>query len=57
VRKTNVVAFVGLGSQNLGLITIAKAVFGSNPLINPDVLTMAFQVDKKVIDYLEKQFT
>ncbi|XP_062175994.1 germin-like protein subfamily 1 member 13 [Alnus glutinosa] len=55
VGKTNIVAFAGLSNQNPGL-TIAKAVFGSNPLINPDVLTKAFQVDKKVIDYLEKQF-
>ncbi|XP_059436313.1 germin-like protein subfamily 1 member 7 [Corylus avellana] len=56
VRKTNAVAFAGLGSQNPGLITIAKAVFGSNPLINLDVLSKAFQVDKDVIKYLEKQF-
>ncbi|GLT69098.1 hypothetical protein SLA2020_412770 [Shorea laevis] len=54
--KTNAVAFAGLSSQNPGLIIIANAVFGSNPLINPDVLTKAFQVDKNVIDYLEKQF-
>ena len=54
--KTNAIAFAGLCSQNPGLITIAKAVFGSNPLINPNVLSKAFQVDKHVIEYLEKQF-
>ncbi|KAF3949659.1 hypothetical protein CMV_024499 [Castanea mollissima] len=54
--RTNAVAFAGLSSQNPGLITIANAVFGSNPPINPDVLTKAFQLDKNVVDYLQKQF-
>ncbi|KAB1207167.1 Germin-like protein 12-1 [Morella rubra] len=56
VGKTNAVAFAGLSSQNPGVITIANAVFGSNPPINPDVLTKAFQVDKNVVNYLQKQF-
>ncbi|GLT53917.1 hypothetical protein SLA2020_271520 [Shorea laevis] len=56
VGKTNAVVFAGLNSQNPRLIIIANVVFGSNSLINPDVLTKAFQVDKNVIDYLEKQF-
>ncbi|KAK6932074.1 Cupin 1 [Dillenia turbinata] len=56
VGKTNAIAFAGLSSQNPGVITIANAVFGSNPSINPDVLTKAFQVDKNVTDYLQKQF-
>ncbi|KAM7530432.1 hypothetical protein LguiB_033842 [Lonicera macranthoides] len=56
VGKTNAVAIAALSSQNPGVITIANAVFGSNPPISPDVLTKAFQVDKKVIDYLQKQF-
>ncbi|KAB1207163.1 putative germin-like protein 2-1 [Morella rubra] len=43
-------------SQNPGVITIANAVFGSNPPINSDVLTKAFQVDKNVVNYLQKQF-
>uniref|UniRef100_A0A2N9ELC0 Cupin type-1 domain-containing protein n=1 Tax=Fagus sylvatica TaxID=28930 RepID=A0A2N9ELC0_FAGSY len=37
------------------VITIANAIFGSNPPINPDVLTKAFQLDKDVINYLQKQ--
>ncbi|KAK7839216.1 putative germin-like protein 2-2 [Quercus suber] len=53
---SNAVAFAGLSSQNPGLITIANAVFGSNPPINPDVLAKAFQLDKNVVDYLQKQF-
>ncbi|KAH7543384.1 hypothetical protein FEM48_Zijuj02G0178400 [Ziziphus jujuba var. spinosa] len=52
----NAVAFAALSSQNAGVITIANAVFGSDPRINPDVLTKAFQVDKNIIDYLQKQF-
>ncbi|EOY10767.1 PREDICTED: germin-like protein subfamily 1 member 20 [Theobroma cacao] len=56
VGKTNAVAFAGLSSQNPGVITIANAVFGSNPPINPDVLTGAFQLDKKVVKYLQSRF-
>ena len=56
VGHTNAVAFSGLSSQNPGLITIADAVFGSNPPINPDVLAKAFQLDKTVVNYLEKIF-
>ncbi|KAH7543364.1 hypothetical protein FEM48_Zijuj02G0176400 [Ziziphus jujuba var. spinosa] len=52
----NALAFAALGSQNPGVITIANAVFGSDPRINPDVLSKAFQVDKNIIDYLQKQF-
>ena len=54
--NTNAVAFAGLSSQNPGVITIANAVFGSEPPINGDVLTKAFQVDKNVVNYLQKQF-
>ncbi|CAB4299421.1 unnamed protein product [Prunus armeniaca] len=43
-------------NQNPGVITIAKAVFGSQPPINSDVLAKAFQVDDNVVDNLQKQF-
>ncbi|PIN00528.1 hypothetical protein CDL12_26968 [Handroanthus impetiginosus] len=56
VGHENAVAFAGLSSQNPGVITIANAVFGSDPPINKDVLIKAFQVDRKVIDYLQAQF-
>ncbi|KAL0378162.1 UNVERIFIED_CONTAM: Germin-like protein subfamily 1 member 16 [Sesamum radiatum] len=56
VGNTNAVAFAGLSSQNPGVITIANAVFGSDPPISSDVLTKAFQVDKNVIKYLQGQF-
>ncbi|KAG5614699.1 hypothetical protein H5410_014523, partial [Solanum commersonii] len=45
--KTKTVAFAGLSSQNPGVITIANAVFGSDPPISDDVLAKAFQIDKK----------
>ena len=56
VGKTKAVAFAGLSSQNPGVITIANAVFGSNPAINPDVLTKAFQLDKDVVKSLQSKF-
>ncbi|XWS42630.1 hypothetical protein CRYUN_Cryun16bG0030300 [Craigia yunnanensis] len=52
VGKTNAVAFAALSSQNPGVITIANAVFGSNPPINPDVLVKAFQLDKNMVKNL-----
>nr|POE53716.1 germin-like protein subfamily 1 member 20 [Quercus suber] len=56
IGETNALAFSGLSSQSPGLITIANAIFGSNPPINPNVLAKAFQLDKSVVDYLQKQF-
>ena len=56
VGHTNAVAIAALGSQNPGVITIANAVFGSNPPISADVLTKAFQLDKNVVDYLQSSF-
>jgi len=50
------VAIAGLSSQNPGVITIANAVFGSNPRIPIDVLEKAFQVDKQIIEELMAQF-
>ncbi|KAK8634024.1 hypothetical protein V6N13_014853 [Hibiscus sabdariffa] len=54
--NTPAVAFAGLSSQNAGVITIANAVFGSNPPINPDVLTKAFQLDRNVVTHLQSLF-
>ncbi|KAJ9551393.1 hypothetical protein OSB04_015438 [Centaurea solstitialis] len=47
------VAIAALSSQNPGAITIANAVFGSNPDINADILAKAFQVDKNVDPFIE----
>ncbi|GFY87462.1 RmlC-like cupins superfamily protein [Actinidia rufa] len=54
--KTNAVALAALSSQNPGVITIANAVFRSDPKISADVLTKAFQVDKKVGQQLNMAF-
>ncbi|KAE8734642.1 Germin-like protein subfamily 1 member 7 [Hibiscus syriacus] len=56
IGHTNAVAFAGLSSQNPGVITIANAVFGSDPAINPDVLAKAFQLDKNIVKQLQSQF-
>ncbi|KAK1280347.1 putative germin-like protein 2-1 [Acorus gramineus] len=50
------VAIAALSSQNPGVITIANAVFGSNPPISDDVLAKAFQVDKNMVDRIQAQF-
>nr|CAB3482349.1 unnamed protein product [Digitaria exilis] len=50
------VAIAALSSQNPGAITISNAVFGSKPSIADDVLAKAFQVEKKVVDWLQAQF-
>ncbi|KAF8408738.1 hypothetical protein HHK36_004806 [Tetracentron sinense] len=52
----NAVAIAALSSQNPGVITIANAVFGSNPPIAAEVLTKAFQVDKSVVDWVRSKF-
>ncbi|KAJ8760574.1 hypothetical protein K2173_015241 [Erythroxylum novogranatense] len=57
VGKGNAFAFVGYSSQNPGVITIANAVFRSKPPISADLLAKAFQVDKSVINYLQKQLS
>ncbi|KAJ0586621.1 hypothetical protein HanOQP8_Chr04g0130801 [Helianthus annuus] len=49
-------AIAGLSSQNPGVITIANAVFGSNPDIDADVLAKAFQVDIKVVQQIQSKF-
>ncbi|CAH9136814.1 unnamed protein product [Cuscuta epithymum] len=56
IGKSNAVSLSGLSSQNPGVITIGNAIFGSNPPIDSDVLTKAFHVDTKVIEYLQSQF-
>ncbi|KAH7545551.1 hypothetical protein FEM48_Zijuj01G0105600 [Ziziphus jujuba var. spinosa] len=52
----NAVSISALSSQNPGVITIANAVFGSNPRIEDSVLTKAFQVDKSIISRLQDPF-
>ncbi|XP_059298150.1 putative germin-like protein 2-1 [Lycium ferocissimum] len=52
----NVVAIGALSSQNPGVISIANAVFGSEPAIETDVLAKAFQVDKSVATLIQSKF-
>ncbi|KAF2287485.1 hypothetical protein GH714_000868 [Hevea brasiliensis] len=54
IAKTKAVAFAGLSSQNPGVITMADAIFGPDLPINPDVLAKAFQLDKDVVEKLQK---
>ncbi|GJV51245.1 zinc finger, CCHC-type containing protein [Tanacetum coccineum] len=42
-------AIAGLSGQNLGVITIANAVFGSNPDISRDILAKAFQTNVNIL--------
>ncbi|WCJ43708.1 RmlC-like cupins superfamily protein [Euphorbia peplus] len=56
IAKTKGLAFAGLSSQNPGVITIANAVFGPNPPINPDVLAKAFMLDPYVVKDLQNKF-
>ena len=50
------VAIAALSSQNPGVITIANTVFGSKPDISGDILSKAFQVDKKIVSQLQVTF-
>ncbi|KAK9074165.1 hypothetical protein SSX86_006762 [Deinandra increscens subsp. villosa] len=52
----NAVAIAALSSQNPGVITIANAVFGSNPDIPGDILAKAFQVDINVVYKIQSKF-
>ncbi|KAI9176535.1 hypothetical protein LWI28_003979 [Acer negundo] len=52
----NAIALAALSSQNPGAITIANAVFGSNPSIGSDILATAFQVDKKIVEQIQWKF-
>ncbi|KAF7842428.1 putative germin-like protein 2-1 [Senna tora] len=56
VGDGNAIAIAALGSQNPGVITIANAVFGSNPDIASDVLSKAFQLDNGVVKNLQSKF-
>ncbi|KAK2999860.1 hypothetical protein RJ639_024014 [Escallonia herrerae] len=52
----NAVAIAALSSQNPGVITIANAVFGSNPPIAADLLAKTFQVETSLVDQLQSKF-
>ncbi|KAM3219435.1 hypothetical protein P3L10_023966 [Capsicum annuum] len=56
VGKSKAVAFIALNSQLPGGNNIPNALFDSHPPISDDILAKAFQVDKKVVDYIRSQF-
>ncbi|KAG6427023.1 hypothetical protein SASPL_111262 [Salvia splendens] len=56
VGTKDAVAIAALSSQNPGVITIANAVFGSEPKISSDVLTKAFQVEPSIVQKLQATF-
>ncbi|WMV52860.1 hypothetical protein MTR67_046245 [Solanum verrucosum] len=55
VGKGNAVAIAALSSQNPGVISIANAVFGSEPAIAADILAKAFQVDATVVAQIQSK--
>ncbi|CAA7055498.1 unnamed protein product [Microthlaspi erraticum] len=50
------VTVAGVNSQNPGFITVANAVFGSNPPINATILAKAFQLNITTIMDLQAKF-
>ncbi|KAK4393699.1 Germin-like protein subfamily 1 member 7 [Sesamum angolense] len=53
IGTTSAVAIASLNSQNPGIMTIPKAVFGSEPPVRADVLVKSFDVDEKLVEYLQ----
>ncbi|KAL7141834.1 hypothetical protein ABFS83_08G080400 [Erythranthe nasuta] len=53
IGKSSAVALVGFNSQNPGVVTVSKAVFGSDPPVEPDALAKGFQLDVEVVRYLQ----
>uniref|UniRef100_A0A803QE34 Germin-like protein n=1 Tax=Cannabis sativa TaxID=3483 RepID=A0A803QE34_CANSA len=49
-------AISSLSSQNPGIVTIANAVFGSNPDIPADILAKAFQMDNNLVLNIQSKF-
>ncbi|KAL5716251.1 hypothetical protein ACHQM5_017969 [Ranunculus cassubicifolius] len=49
-------ALSGLNSQNPGVITIANAIFGTNPPIANPLLRRAFRIDDRIINILRAPF-
>ncbi|XVF57023.1 hypothetical protein PTKIN_Ptkin06aG0169400 [Pterospermum kingtungense] len=56
VGKSHAVAIAALNSQNPGVISIANAVFGSEPSISPDILAKAFKLDGNAIKDIQSKF-
>ncbi|CAI0550741.1 unnamed protein product, partial [Linum tenue] len=48
--------FVFPSSQNPGVSTIANVIFGSKPDISTNILAKAFQVDKNIVQQIQRKF-
>ncbi|KAL5977041.1 hypothetical protein ACLOJK_021379 [Asimina triloba] len=46
-----------LSNENPGVIVVPNSIFGSNGTIPIELLTTAFQLDKKVVEELQSKFT
>ncbi|KAG5247998.1 germin protein subfamily member [Salix suchowensis] len=55
IGKAPAVAIAALTSQNPGVNTVANAIFGASPSINPSVITTAFHLDRKLVEDLQAQ--
>ncbi|EYU24191.1 hypothetical protein MIMGU_mgv1a025114mg [Erythranthe guttata] len=51
-NNTTAVAIASLNSQNPGVVTLSKAVFGSDPPVIPEALAKGFQLDIEAVQQL-----
>lgn len=56
VGSGNAAVIAALNSQSPGTISLASAIFGAEPPIKDELLSKAFQIDKKAISYLRSKF-
>eukprot|EP01018_Ginkgo_biloba_P020903 Gb_34489 [translate_table: standard] len=57
LARGNSVAIASFNSQLPGIQFIANSLFGANPPIPDAVLARAFQIDKKLVDYLHAKIS
>lgn len=53
VGKSHAVAIVSFNSQNPGVLTVARALFGSEPPVDPEVVGKSFQFDDDFAEHLQ----
>ncbi|XP_057804523.1 germin-like protein subfamily 1 member 11 [Salvia miltiorrhiza] len=53
VGHDHAVAFVSFNSQNPGVVTAARLLFGAEPWVCPRMLADAFQIDVRMVAYLQ----
>ncbi|XP_057848200.1 germin-like protein 1-1 [Cryptomeria japonica] len=56
VGHENAVAIAGLSSQFPGVQTIANSLFAANPPIPDSVLSKAFRISEKVVEFIKAKF-